>query len=430
MFFNKKSVDDNLNILKEEPLGYWEEKSYMVVIPKDETQDIFEGMFDRVANINGVEVKKKFYPNEKWPGKIEITYDGEEYEIGFFINDNFALPEMLGLQSYYFSKEEMAAIQSASKALVIFMEFHKDAKKSFHLQLKLAVAMVPDMIGIMDESAEKLICSRWAKMTAESDILPGPNDLFMIQAVSEESGEVWLHTHGLCRCGLTELEILKSDKENYNNHSHILSTFASYLLDKNAEFRIGESSAYIGVLANNQPIVVTALSWVDGLKEYKDLKLGNVKDRKDEHNSKTSIVFAYKSEEDEKNKILTKVTEYNSLLRDNPILFISNEETIRMKTLAMERFHFVKEEATKSENKIIIKIGLPEDGSKENFEHIWFELVEFDGDKFRAKLIQEPYRVSNMHEGDEGWYTVNDVTDWVIYTPNFSVMPNTAYLLI
>ena len=34
-----------------------------------------------------------------------------------------------------------------------------------------------------------------------------------------------------------------------------------------------------------------------------------------------------------------------------------------------------------------------------------------------------------MKEGDEGEYTVNDVTDWIIYTDEMSIDPNTVYLL-
>lgn len=134
----------------------------------------------------------------------------------------------------------------------------------------------------------------------------------------------------------------------------------------------------------------------------------------------------YKTEKDEKKGKLTKVSEFK--LGDNPIFFISNEETARMKELATERFYFVKEQANKKENKIIMKIGLPVDNNN-NFEHIWFEFIEFEGDKFKAKLLQEPYNVENIHEGDERWYTVSDITDWVIYTPNFTVTPSNTYLL-
>ena len=58
-----------------------------------------------------------------------------------------------------------------------------------------------------------------------------------------------------------------------------------------------------------------------------------------------------------------------------------------------------------------------------------FELIEFTEEGFKAVLTQAPYRVSAMKEGDEGEYTVNDVTDWIIYTDEMSIDPNTAYLL-
>lgn len=188
MFFKKK---EKTPVLQEAPLGYWEEESYMMAVPKDESKDILDGLFERVAAIEGVEIKAKCLPNEDHPGRMILVYDGEEYEVGFF-----------------------------------------------------------------------------------------------------EGGF--------------------------------------------------------------------------------------------------------------------------------------------MKALATERFHFVKEQADHKDNKIIIKIGLPVDGEDCDMEHehIWFELVVFDGDRFKARLLQEPYNVEGIHTGDEGWYTVEDVTDWIIYTPDFTVSPDKAYLLV
>lgn len=431
MFFKKKEKNNNLEALKEAPLEYWEEKSYMMAVPKDESKDILDGLFDRVAAVKGVEIKAKSLQSEEQPGKIILVYDSEEYEVGFY-EGGFSLPGMPGQEKGFFSDEEIEGLKKASKALTIFMEFHEDSKKSFHLQLKLAVAMVPDLLGIMDESAEKMICAGWAVMAAESDVTPGANDLFAVQAVSGKHGEVWLHTHGLCRCGITELEVLKSNSDNYNNHYQVISTFASYLLDKKETFTPKTSSAYIGILTNNQPVVVTYVPWVEGLKEYKKLTLGGAADRENGHNSRTSLIFAYKSEEDEKSGKLSKISDFDRGWGDNPMFFISNEETARMKKLAMERFHFVKEQADNKDNNIIIKIGLPVDdkNTDNDFEHIWFELIEFKEERFKAKLLQEPYGVHNMHTGDEGWYTVEDVTDWIIYTPAFSVSPDMAYLLV
>lgn len=420
MLFKKEKKEE----LKEAPLNYWEEESYMLVVPEEMTKEIPTGIFERIAQIENVKIKEKNELKEDEPGKVKLTYENEEYEIIFYPSE-ISIPEMYINKHYYFSDEEAEKLKNAKNALTLCMKFNKDSIKSYHLQIKLAVAMVPNMIGIMDESAEKMIPATWAKMTAQSKVRPSANDLYVVQAVSHENGEVWLHTHGLCRCGITELEILKSDKENYNNHYNLIATFASYLIEKKEEYK---NSAYIGLLSNRQPVVVTYLPWTKGINEYKNLNLGNIEDRKDGHNSKTSIIFIYKNEQDEKQEKLTKVSEFNKLWGDNPIFFISNQETAKMKALAMERFKFVKEQSKNEENKIIIKIGLPVGGDN-NFEHIWFELMEFEGEKFKAKLLQEPYDVKDIHEGHEDWYTIQDVTDWVIYTPKFTVNPASAYLL-
>ena len=86
-----------------------------------------------------------------------------------------------------------------------------------------------------------------------------------------------------------------------------------YLIDKKGEIEPRDVGSYIGLLVNQQPVVVTCKSWIEGINEYKDLKLGNVNDRKEGHNSKTSIIFIYKSEEDEKKDILSKVSIYDKL---------------------------------------------------------------------------------------------------------------------
>ena len=158
------------------------------------------------------------------------------------------------------------------------------------------------------------------------------------------------------------------------------------------------------------------------------MKLGNLKDREGGHNTKTNIIFLYQSEEDEKKDILRKVSVYDQLWGENPLFFFSDEETSRMKNLALERFDYVEKAFKTKENSVLLKIGLPLK-EKGKFEHIWFELLEIKGDKFLAKLTQEPYDVSTMHTGDEAWYTVEDVTDWIIYTKDFAINPDNVYLL-
>lgn len=413
--------------IKEQPLNYWEEKSYMLVIPENADTDFLNNSFEAISNIENVEIKEKDFQAEKGIISLKLMYENEEYEVGFYPG-GVSVPEYYLSKSFFFTPEEKEKLLKAQKSLTIFMKFSANPQKSFHLQLKLATAMVPDLIGVMDESAENMLPARWVFMAAESKVLPNPKSMFSVQAVAGKNKEVWLHTHGLTRCGIPELEILESDEANYQNHYNLISTYALYLLNKKNELENYEEGAYIGRLINGYPVVVTSRIWTEGIKEYKHLKLGNLKDRKGGHNTKTNIIFLYESEENEKNGRLSKISIYDKLWGDNPLFFFSDQETFRMKALAMERFDYVKEAFKNKDNTIIIKVGLPLK-EKGKFEHIWFELLEIKDKKFKAKLTQEPYDVPNMHTGDEGWYTVDDVTDWIIYTKEFAVNPDNAYLL-
>lgn len=411
---------------KEAPLGYWEEYSYMLVVPKDDNEDLISSIFDRASKMKDIKLLEKKFLSDEEPGSMLLEYEGENYEVNFYPGD-FSIPEYYLKSNLQFKEEEKTAIMNAKKCLTLYMKFNKNAQKCYHLQLKLALATVPDLIGVLDESAEKMLPGKWVRMTANSKIVPSSKYLYTVQAVTGEQDEVWLHTHGLCRCGITELEILESSKENYRNHYNLINTYAMYLIDKNGELDPRNESAYIGILINRDPIVVTCKSWTEGIKEYKKLNLGNIKDRQDGHNSKTSIIFLYKSEEDEKKGKISKVSVYDTLWEDNPLFFISDNETARMKALAMERFNYVREYSKDRENQIIIKIGLKDKDNQ--LEHIWFELLGFDCDKFKAKLTQDPYNEVSMKKGDEAWFTVEDVTDWLIYTKERSISPDDVYII-
>lgn len=425
-FFKK----ENKNSKPEEaPLNYWEKESYLMALPISGYVDVSEDTILRVRDIAGVNIIESALPDEEKPGHIVLSFEDEIYEIGFY-KDGFSLPEMLSRQGYYFTEEEMEAIARSESALTVFMEFPGDSRKAYHLQLKVVKAMVPDLLAVMDESAERLVSGRWVTLATESNVAPSAQSLFTVQAVGGENGSVWLHTHGLNRCGLYELEVLGSDQDNYSDHFNVINTFASILLDSKDRPEPGDG-VRIGMFDVNRPMVATYVSWTKGLSEYPGIDLGGIEDRRQGHNTKTAVVFLYKEEKDEMTRTFRKVSDFNGLWADNPLFFISTRETERMSALARERFGMVKYMAEKN-CPVILKIALRTDHgeSEDDHEHIWFELIRFDGDEFEARLTQEPYDVSAMHTGDVGRYSVDNVTDWLIQTPDFTVAPDNAYLLL
>ncbi len=415
---------------QEQPLGYWEELSCFMAIPENEEKlPDSEQAVAAINNIDGVKVNHSKQSDKSCAFLVNFDYDGEEYEAVFEAGE-FSLPESYLYTMRTFTPAETEKMKNAHTAMNFSMRFKKDPKKFYHVQLKLAAAVVPDLIGLVDESAERVLPPKWVKLAAKSKVVPAAQDLFSIQAVSGAGNSVWLHTHGLCRFGLTEIEILDSDSEHFNDHYNLLNAYGVYLLDMQENFDPHKDPAYIGLLEGKIPVVAICRSWTEALSEYKKLELGGERDRENAHNTRTSPVFLYKSEDDMNKDVLSKVSIYNNNYANNPVYFFSNEETERMKSLAEERFDYLKKAFENNADKILIKIGLQTDG--ENIgekEHIWFELVSINGEKFTAKLMHEPYNVSGIHTGDEREFTVADVTDWVIYTGNFAVSPNDVYLL-
>ncbi len=408
------------------PLNYWEEKSYMMVIPSKEDDDLLKNAITRLSKSKEIKLLSNTFNVETHTIELTIEYEDDKYDIGIFTG-GVSIPDYY-LRGIQFTEDEKTAILNASTALTIYMDFTKDVKLCYQLELKLAVLMVPDFAGIMDESAERMLARSWVLLSANSRTLPSSKDLFSVQVILGKNEKVWIHTHGLCRCGLSELEILESDTTNEESHYNILNTYAMYLIDKKEPYDPHMTGAYIGRLMNGYPLVITSIPWTDGLNEYKKLTLGGEHDRKRGHNTKTDIIFIFKSEEDEKNGVLSKLSDYDEFLKDNPLFFFSDEETDRMKDVARERFSYVEKAFANPENHILIKIGLPleEEGK---YEHIWFELIEINKGKFKGRLTQEPYYIEGIHKDYENWYTKEDVTDWIIYTPEYSVTPDTAYLL-
>ncbi len=422
-----------INKPQQQPLGYWEEQSYMIAIPKNKDFNVVDGIFDRVAAIDGVNIKRKqdFDVEQKILGSAVIDYQGEEYDISFYY-DTFDGQSLYITNMESLSENELQSVKDTEMALTVFMTFNNDAIKSYHLQIKFILAAVPELAAVYDESAERVMSGRQARLYAQSDVVPPATAVYTIQAVGEEDGEVWLHTHGLCRCGLTELEVVQSCSKYANEHANIINTLASNLLNKEEK----GDTYYVAKIGEDIPIVVTTVLWTEALDKYNKLELGGYKDRKEGHNSRTSIIFAYKNERDASLHNYSKLDIYDDLWEEgNPLFFISDQETERMKAAATERFDYMKKAWETLDCDVLIKIGLKvdekysEEAGNTNREHIWFQLVEMKEKSFTARLTQEAYWVDDIHEGDIREFTVDDVTDWRIYTDEFVLSPDTVYVL-
>lgn len=405
--------------------------SFIMAIPKDDSLlDDQDALLERLLKMDGIEVISKKYTEGF---EIALKYKDAEYTFEVRVDD-FELPELFRV-GHDFTEKEIEVMESAKRGLISRMVFSENNGDSFHLQIKLLCAMIDDPAGIVDYSSERMLAGRWAKLAAKSDVPPSPEYLYVIQCVSGKKDDVWIHTHGLNRCGGIELEILQSDKEHYGDQGNLVTAIASRIIS-NSEFIEEYEPLYVAHLSQDTAVVATWISWERALKKYPKDILGGAEDRADGHNENTGVLYVYDSEDDCDNRRLSHIGIYNELLANNPIMMLTSEETQRMKRLAIERIDFMKQlfESRKSSEDmvVLIKVGLEPDEEYRDGdmkEHIWFELKEINDGSFKAELTQEPYYVATLHEGSVCEFRWSEITDWVVMTPETRITPDSVYRL-
>lgn len=404
------------------------EKSFMVAIP-EKTDDLksIENLLNNLKENKNIEVVSMNFEEEVL---LKLKLGENTYEVNIFPYE-VNIPEMFRIQ-HEFKESDIQIIQNSAIGLGMEMEFGDDALTSYHDQLKIIHALLPELVAVLDGSSEKILSGMWVSLAAESNVPPAPRYLYTVQAVYDEEDCVWLHTHGLNRCGLTELEILNSTKDTYNIHYNVIETMASRMLELEEELEEYEPF-YVAMVAEGIPLITTLVDWKEAVDQYEDDIQGSLRDRQDSHNENTSAIFCYLSPEDIENNEYSEIQEYDDLLGENPLYMLSNKETDRMRKLARERINYMIKMADDDEAQILVKIGLKIDEEYEDVdiekEHIWFELLEVKSDSLVGELTQEPYYVNNLKPGDVREYSFDDITDWIIFTKDERITPDDVYLI-
>ncbi|WP_313386542.1 DUF4026 domain-containing protein [Chishuiella sp.] len=366
--------------------------------------------------------------------KINVTYLNEDYTINLYVVDaksndysEFGFGNLI-------SENELDLAMQQNYYLEADMYFGNDALDSFHLQLKVLQSIVENPSIVVDFMPFRLLSGKWAKLTAKSEVPPAPSYLYTIHGVYDEiDGEkiYWLHTHGLHRCGSVELEMLniKNGIEQLNSAlDMIVNAFikADYRSPENQEFNIG----YDGL-----DITFCWKRWEDVVKNYQTNIPGGYNDRQPENeNYEPSGVLLAVQE-----GITVSPEIYTSTIADNPIFFISDQETERMSAMAYQRFNDYKKVFKKYFNpeaedenywRFLVKLGFDVDHEMKK-EHIWFDVYNItDNNEIVAVCLNRPYAVDGLNEGDEGIYPQEMITDWLIYTPTNTITSDNIYSII
>lgn len=395
---------------------------------------------------------KSFEEKEDEQGRVSFYVVIEFQDVTFNADLHIVSTENVNLQNYGFADSiDENSLKTATEQkyfLEVWMYFELDPLSSFHLQLKVMDAIVPDASLVVDFSSHRQLSAKWLRMAAKSSVPPSPDYLYTLHGVYDENGKngehrYWYHTHGLHRCGTVELELLNFKIGVQEMNTLINMTVKKFLFDpakENEKFTIG----YDGL-----GIDLCWLKWEEALRDMPQDILGGMTDREgddNDHTGPSGILFAVQ----DGNRTSPEI--YASTLAENPIFYISSEETERMRILAKERFplfvttfnkehkepekksfftKLLKRQDEQPAWRFLVKLGLIVDNadSGEEKEHLWFEVLSVSDDKIKGKLLNQPYWISALKEGDVKTFPLEVLTDWLIYSPDNTYSPDSAYLL-
>lgn len=348
--------------------------------------------------------------------------------------------------------EELQATLEQDYYIDISTMFSEDALESYLFQLKLMNTIVPHALLGLDFSAMTVFSINWLKMIVEANIPPAPRYLYSIHAVYDEVAgkkDYWLHTHGLLRCGSIELEVVDlhdGAQQIFDLLTYTANLFIEKSYNEKEKFQVG----YDGM-----GLYMSWVKWEEALEDLAPTMLGGVDEREGEDNPHvrpSGILYAV---EDNNEMISPEI--YAKTLEQNPIFFISDKETNRMRQLAISQWGVFektfekhgakqpeekksffgklfnkKEENKEPEWSFLVKLGLTVDEAEKETdrEHLWFAVKEIKDGKVTGELTNQPYWIAALKQGDVKTYPVEEVlTDWLIYSPDMTYTPDSAYLL-
>lgn len=434
--WKKKMADPGERPLKQGAIE--KQCSYIMAVPRPQTNAAGNPVpieellsWDKiVSRLKETDLFQLFSYKTDVPMEVNLSYGEQEYSVHLEL-ETLNLPELYTM-NHQLSEADLSGMKAAKGGLTASMTFGKDILESYLVQIKVLCCIVPDMVGLVDFSSERILSGVWADMAARSKVAPAPSYIYSIQAVNDEHS-VWLHTHGLNRCGSVELEILGSDREHYQDHAMVLQTVAGNVITKEP---LGEERDlfWISTLSDGRQLMGTWLDWTLAVRFYERNELGGAAEHEEDPKLQTGVLFFYLSPEDFQKKQFVPITAFNDALADNPMMMISIQETERMRALAAERLDCFRREIEKPGINGLMKFGLEVDAEYRkdedlNLEHLWFEVLSMGTDTVHCKRTQDAYYIKALNEGDEMDLPLSKLTDWVLYTEERQITPDSVYLL-
>jgi hypothetical protein len=295
------------------------------------------------------------------------------------------------------------------------------AQTGFQFQLRALCSLaLPGLPAVHDGNAHVIRSGRSVRELAEAAAAPRASTLYAIHS-SAGLGGVWLHTHGLDRAGLPELEMVGVPADDLGEGYDLVDAVVDALLgectpDETGRISVGEGLS-VRLLALDEALAVLPEAHAGGRIDRESRRACQDGNRR--------VIF-----DAELNSPPLRVL---GRLAAGGVLFKSSAETERLSALSRERwgtFGLLFALHREDPWRFHVKMGWPRAQERCDREHLWLEVLELRPGKVCGRLLSEPADGGGLSSGDVVWRSLEHLTDWVVVTPDGTFDPEDAASLL
>ncbi|HEX7862133.1 MAG TPA: DUF2314 domain-containing protein [Verrucomicrobiae bacterium] len=251
--------------------------------------------------------------------------------------------------------------------------------------------------------------------------------------VTDDQGErgVWLHSHGLGEIGFYDFDVL-NPHEDINQHAQdVLRCLAFRSLEGDLK-----PGATVSVFASGEMRCVSAGDFMAkasaadrALRD--DANGDHAENRVVLCNAKTGVLGLFGSKPHPA-KILSEPYDERNLIHFSTeateLMSLRARSSFELFTKLVEEFTTIKNDLPKFEFMPAVKIGYATDDAKKESdrEHMWFHFHEVRDGQIDATLLNQPFHIARLKEGDRSLHSLDLLTDWTIFNPAGPITPSNS----
>lgn len=303
--------------------------------------------------------------------------------------------------------------------------------------LKMLARGIPDSPAILNVNLEG-----WhARDELDDDIFmhdiePRTSILWMTHGISDgpdENAGAWLYTRGLNRCGLPELEMLNVPVHRARTAVGFLNTLAELVFERGMPqpgeaFEIGAD------------LEVVFQPWREAAATIPEEVRGSIKKREGhDHQLLTGARAAVCATELVNGQWVWPEEVLDRMEGEEPATLYqtAHETECRAKRARITWDDFARaftavhglasqprstSKSGEAQPELVIKAGFERPGidligSPPDREHLWFEVMRFDGQRVQGRLLNQPMFVPGLRRGDVRWIERDRLSDWRVTIP-------------